>query len=533
MYGLKSRRPPAEQDLPAETLAELVRARISPVDLLAVAAGDGEGGDGATTEGSAAPGQPAAGPRPAGTGLAPSYSPGPVPPRRGPARRGAGRAARPPLPRVFRGSTAQVQGLYPWLHGAPLRASGAYLGVDCLSGAAFSCHPIEWLRNGLITNPNLLITGVPGSGKSATIKALALRLMAYGVATFVVGDVKNEYAPLARALGVEPVELGPGLGNRLNPLDAGPLGENLPTDLELLREWLGEIHRRRLTLLSSLVMMRLGRALDPTEEAALSLAIRHASGEADAATTLTDPTIPAVWRLLRDPVSEMARELRVRQQGVDELRDMIRPLTDALGNMVTGSLSGLFDGPTTIRPDFDAPLQTVDLSRLDGRGDETVAMTLACVSSWGQAAIDADGGPVRLVIRDELWRSMRIPAMIRKIDSDLRLSRAHGTIQALATHRLADFEAVGAAGSEEAAIARNLISSCDIRVCLAQDTRPLAMTREVIGLTDTECAHIGSWSAAQIGRALWKVGRDSSHVVHTMLTPTEQRLFWTNEKMAV
>src|SRR6266566_2479568 len=408
MHGLRSRRPPAEQELPAESLADMVRARVAAADLVAAdgAAGDGDqAGPGGT--------QPT-GTRPAGTGPSPGHPSGPVPPRRGMARRGAGRAPRPPLPRVFRGSTAQVQGLYPWLHGAPLPPVGAYLGVDCLSGAAFSCHPIEWLRRGLITNPNLLITGVPGAGKSATIKALALRLMAYGVATFVVGDIKNEYAPLARALGITPVELGPGLGTRLDPLDAGPLGENLPTDADLLRERLGEIHRRRLTLLSSLVTMRLGRPPDPTEEAALSLAIRYASGGADAATTLTDPTIPQVWQLLRDPVTEMARELRVRRYGLDELRDMIRPLTDALGNMVTGSLSGLFDGPTTAAPDFDAPLQTVDLSRLDGRGDETVAMTLACVSSWGQAAIDAAGGPVRLVIRDELWRSMRIPAMVRK-----------------------------------------------------------------------------------------------------------------------
>ena len=29
-----------------------------------------------------------------------------------------------------------------------------------------------------------------------------------------------------------------------------------------------------------------------------------------------------------------------------------------------------------------------------------------------------------MIIRDELWRSLRIPALIRKIDSDLRLSRA-------------------------------------------------------------------------------------------------------------
>jgi hypothetical protein len=512
MRAIATRRQTATQELPASALATtLVRpGAADPASALVLAP---------------AP-VPAAAP-PSGRGR-----PGPAAPARGWPRRGAGRAPQPPPPRVFRGSTGQVQGLYPWLHGAALPAAGAYLGVDCLSGASFSCHPIEWLRLGLITNPNLLVTGIPGAGKSATIKALALRLMAYGVRVFVVGDIKNEYAPLARALGVTPVELGPGLATRLNPLDAGPLGELLPSDAEQLRQRLAEIHRRRLTLLSTLVTMRLDRALAPTEEAALSLAIRHASGEAGAASTLADPTIPQVWQLLRDPAPEMATELRVRA-GVDELREMIRPVTDALGTMVTGSLSGLFDGPTTVRPDFAAPIQTVDLSRLHGRGDSTLAMTMACVSSWGQAAIDVEGGPVRLIIRDELWRSMRVPAMVRKIDSDLRLSRAEGTIQVLATHRLADFEAVGAASSEEAAIARNLISSCDIRVCLAQDTGPLAMTREAIGLTQTECAHIGSWSAAQIGRALWKVGRGSSHVVHLMLTPAEQKLFWTNERMAV
>ena len=434
----------------------------------------------------------------------------------------------PPVP-VFRGSSGQVQGLYPWLYGGAMPPVGAYLGTDCLTGGAFSCHPVEWLFRGLVTNPNMLITGVPGAGKSATIKALMLRLMAYGVKTFVLGDLKNEYAPLARAFGVDPVELGPGLPARLNPLDAGPLGQHLPAGPARLGERLAEIHRRRITLLSALLEMRLGRNLTPTEEAALSLAIRHASGEADGATTLTDPTIPQVWALLRDPTSDMAAEMRA--DSAARLREMIRPATDALGNMVAGSLSGLFDGPTTVRPDFGAPIQTVDLSRIDSRGDETVAMTLACVSSWGQAAIDEPGGPVRLVIRDELWRAMRIPAMVRKVDSDLRLSRAHGTIQALATHRLADFEAVGAAGSEEAAIARNLIASCDVRICLAQDTEPLAMTRDAIGLTDTECAHIASWSGEQLGRSLWKIGRAASHIVQVVLTPPERQLYWTNQRM--
>ena len=487
-------------------------------------------------------------PAPAGPAQPDGRRPGvPVPPRRGWARAWGGRAAlAPPVP-VYRGSTAQVEGLYPWLYGGSLPAAGACIGIDCLTGAAFSCHPLAWLADGVTSSPNIVFTGVPGAGKSATMKALALRLMPYGVRTFVAGDLKNEYAPLARALGTEPVELGPGLPGRLNPLDAGPLGQSLPADEALLAGRLAEIHRRRLVLLCSLAAMRLGRALTPTEESAVSLAIVEASGRATGprpgeGAGLADwgarqpapaaPTIAQVWAVLRDPTPEVARDLRVRGDSPGELREMTRPVTDALGGMIRGALAGLFDGPTTVSPDFTAPIQTVDLSRMAGRGDEVIAMILACVSTWAQAAID-EPGPARMVIRDELWRSLSIPALVRKIDSDLRLSRAQGTIQVLATHRLADFAAAGPAGSAESVIAAGLVASCDTRVCLRQDIAPLGQMAGQIGLTDTECAHIASWSGHHVGRALWKVGRSASAVVQVVLTPAEQRLFWTNERMAV
>jgi type IV secretory pathway VirB4 component len=435
-------------------------------------------------------------------------------------------------PDPHRATTAQVQGIFPFLTGSGVPPVGAVMGWDVLTRATFTCHPVEWLLRDLVTNPNMIFTGIPGSGKSATMKALAFRLMAFGVKVLVAGDIKNEYAPLARALGVEPVELGVGLPARLNPLDAGPLGANLPTDAASARERLDEIHRRRVTLLDSLITMQLGRRLLPIELAAISYAIRRVTGQDAAASRLSEPTIPQVWQVLAHPDNALARDLGIARADVELACEKLEHVRHALGNMVEGALGGLFDGPSTVRLDFDAPIQSVDLSRIDGRGDDTVAMVMACVSSWAQAAIDQPGG-VRAVVRDEVWRSMRIPAMIRKIDSDLRLSRSHGTIQMLSTHRLSDFEQVGNAGSEEVAIARNLIASCDTRVLLAQDTGPLAMTREAIGLTDSECEHIASWSAEHKGYALWKIGRAASHIVRVGLTPMEMTLFHTNERMAV
>ncbi len=43
----------------------------------------------------------------------------------------------------------------------------------------------------------------------------------------VTGDTRGEYSPVARALGYEPIDIGSGLGNRLNPLNLGPLAAEL------------------------------------------------------------------------------------------------------------------------------------------------------------------------------------------------------------------------------------------------------------------------------------------------------------------
>ncbi|MCK9897416.1 hypothetical protein [Frankia sp. AgB32] len=447
--------------------------------------------------------------------------------RRG--RRGAfgGRAANTAQASVWRGSTAAVQGLYPMLTRAGVPPVGAYIGYDVITGSAFSCHPVEWLRHGLVRNPNLLVSGSPGAGKSATLKALSLRLTQFGVSTLVLGDLKGEYGPLVQAVGGTVSELGPGLPGRLNPLDAGPLGARLLRDPALLTERLAEIARRRLRLLVTLVGAR--TPVGPEDETVLAEALRIATGEHHAHSRLADPTIPDIHRVLLDAPDHLVTAVRCASQA--EFVGLFRRVTDALGSMVR-NLAGIFDAPTTVALDFDAPMQSVDISRLSQRGEDAVVVGLSCLSSWGQAAID-EPGRLRMVIRDEVWRQLRAGVeFVRKIDSDLRLSRAEGTIQVLATHRLADFEAVGAAGSEAVAIARELVSSCDVRILLAQDTRPLADLADAVGLTDAERHLVASWGGGDRGRGLWKIAGIGGYPVQLVLTDAEAQLYHTDERMA-
>ncbi len=77
-----------------------------------------------------------------------------------------------------------------------------------------------------VTNPNVFIFGKPGRGKSALVKAFMLRMIRFGYRSLVLGDVKDEYEDISRALGVEPYRIGPGLPGRINPLDVGPLGQD-------------------------------------------------------------------------------------------------------------------------------------------------------------------------------------------------------------------------------------------------------------------------------------------------------------------
>lgn len=457
----------------------------------------------------------------------------PLAPRRG--HRTAGRgwapvdvAARLP---VYQATTTEVGGLFPLLAANGVPAVGARMGYDTLSGGAFYCHPVEWLLRGLATNPNLVLFGEPGRGKSSTVVAFCLRMMLFGIKTLISGDVKGEYTPLLRALGVTPIALGRGSTARLNALDLGPLASRWSGwGLNRQREELAGVLGRWVKLLAALAETQ-GYSPTVTDEAVLAAVLRQLVGAGDGYTALKPITVPDVAHELADPRDELW--LDARFAGRREFLDHTRQITDALTNLVVGPLAGLFDEPTNFALDFDAPIQSMDLSLLRSRGDQAVAVALTCLGSWSSLITDLqDDGEIRIVVRDEVWRQMRLGLRaVQAVDSDLRLSRAERKIQLLVMHKPSDLLSVGAAGSQEVAIAKDLLALCSTRILLGQSTRVADELATDLALSEREQDVTTGWAMERRGRALWKIENNPGYKVQTVLSATEQQIFDTNAQL--
>lgn len=452
----------------------------------------------------------------------------PAAPRRGRAARGEGWSPVEAPMTVYQAATHEIGGLFPLLaaHGIP--PVGARIGYDTLSGGAFYCHPIEFVLRGICANPNMVIFGEPGRGKSSTVVAFLLRMMVFGVKTLISGDVKGEYSPLLRALGITPIALGRGSPARLNALDLGPLRHRWPMwTAQRQRDELDGVLGRWVKLLVALAEAQ-GYTPTVTDEAALSTVLRRLVGAADGSTQLGPVTIPDVHRELADPERDLWEGLRFADRR--HFLDHTRSITDALGNLISGPLAGLFDEDTNITLDWDVPVQSMDLSRLRSRGDQAIAVALTCLGSWSSLVTDLqDDGEIRIVVRDEVWRQMRLgPKAVHAVDSDLRLSRAERKIQILVGHKPSDFLSVGHAGSQEVAIAKDLLALCSTRILLGQSTRIADELADDLALSEKEQDVTTGWAMDRVGRALWKIESAPGYKVQTVLSRTEKRLFDTN-----
>ncbi len=420
----------------------------------------------------------------------------------------AGRSLRRFRVPAHRTTSDIVAGAYPFLAEAGLGSDGVYIGQDAWSGGGFCFDPWTLYAQGVLTNPNCLLAGVVGKGKSCLAKSMATRSIAVGRRVYVPGDPKGEWTAVAAAVGGATITLGGGTRHRLNPLDAGTRTPGLAAE-----EWAAEVTRRRRVLLGSITQSTLGRPLQPVEHTALDAALEHAC-RAEA------PTLPLVVAALLDPPTALPGAT------IPELTRDGRDVGHALRRLVAGDLAGLFDGPSTVAFDSTLPMVTLDLSAING-SDQLIALVMTCASAWMEAALATPDSGHRWVIYDEAWRLMRQPSLLARMQSQWKLSRGLGIANLLVVHRLSDLDAVGDHDSESRALARGLLGDCSTKIIYQQETSETAHTASLLGLTGAERAQLPD---LQQGEGLWRVG-GHAYIVRHIATPGELEVFDTNQRM--
>jgi type IV secretory pathway VirB4 component len=410
-------------------------------------------------------------------------------------------------------TTRNLGAAYPFIAEAGLGQRGVVIGDDLLGGS-FVFDPFELYAQGVVSNPNMVVFGQIGRGKSAFVKTFLWRQAVFGRKAWVV-DPKGEYSDLAAAWGVRPVALRPGGAIRLNPLDPGPGHDSGE----------GSTARRQMELLSSLASACLGRSLLPRERAALGVALVSATERADV------PTVPSVVEELLAPTAASAASLRTE---LHELLEDGRDVALELRRLVHGDLCGMFDGPTTSGLDLSAPLVVLDLSAL--YTSTALGILMACATAWLQAALarassargatERTSGHVFLVV-DEAWAILSNLGVARWLQSSWKLSRAFGVSNVAVLHRVSDLRSVGASDSEQVALAQGLLADSETRVIYAQSPGELALAGELLSLSATESDLLPQ---LRRGVALWKVGQRSFLVQHR-LSPMERLLVDTDGAM--
>ena len=119
---------------------------------------------------------------------------------------------------------AHLCSVYPFHVDAGFGERGVLMGANVTGGfAGFFFDPFEFYAQRHLTNPNMIVMGSVGFGKSATVKAFLRRLKAvYGAGRYLaIIDPKGEYGPVAADLGLAVVKPAPGRLDRINPMDPG------------------------------------------------------------------------------------------------------------------------------------------------------------------------------------------------------------------------------------------------------------------------------------------------------------------------
>jgi len=461
---------------------------------------------------------------------------------------GGGRVGYLDPPTMWRATTVQACGMWPFAAGSGAPMTGVPLGQHLFTGATVCGDPLNWFtRARYISNPSLFMLGMPGLGKSTLVNRMLIGLSATGVVPLVLGDLKPDYADTVRALGGQVISIGRGRGG-INVLDPGAMGAAAARIGGEAGEVLkAETHGRVLNMVAALITIVRGRPMDDHEQSVLSAVLHHLRERTPPGRTVL---LPDVLRVLTEG-PDRVRAVTLDRGDDARYRDAVDPLHRSLLGILDGPLGDTFASETSTRIDPGAPAVCIDIS---GIGEADTQLTAAAMlAAWSDglgtvaashALADAGLEPRRwfFTVLDELWRPLRAASgIVDRIDALTRLNRSLGLGDAKITHTLKDAEALGT--DADRAKARGFVERAGMVVCAGLPKAEMEDLGKVVGLSRREIELVSSWSSPPgwgvsgeheeppgRGRFLIKVGGRPGIPIKVAITDAERRLHNTNTR---
>lgn len=411
--------------------------------------------------------------------------------------------------------THAVQTMFPLTSSDISHDSGVLYGVN------MTTHSNVILDRFKLDNPNMIVLGKSGSGKSFTAKMEMLRWLMHGVPVVVI-DPQNEYQRLCEALGGQFISISVNSHFKINPLDfsfATYPGKDVLTEKVLnVVKLLG-------SMLSEGSGSEEGRGLDAEQRAIIDEALlelyRNYGYANDPATQehATAENMP----LLSDLYDLLLSKVEARENDPN-FRAKIGPLVAVLKRYIRdGSLAGLFDKHTNV--DLRSNLIVFNVQGLDkdlvGVGMHGI---LEFVRTTMLTVEQLSSGQKKLIYIDEAHRLMKFRESAAFIEDLAKTVRKFNIGLTVLTQDPEDFlkNRDGSIRPEGVTIVRN----CAMQILLNQHKNGIPVIAEIFGLTEAEADYL---MRTERGEGLLFAQEEHAWLsMRNMASPMEYELITTN-----
>lgn len=359
-------------------------------------------------------------------------------------------------------TSADLASLRVPAHDAGTGLSGSSLG-ETQYGSPFVLDAFDAYGAGLVSNPNVVVSGSIGAGKSTIVKMQLERALRRGRRAVVV-DPKGEYADLATLHGVKPVALG--RDGWCSPFSGD--------------------EREGRNLLRALLASAQGSPLSSDQHFALDEVWRRLA---------TPRPTRVLWSLYELLASHLESSTASAQ----------RSLALILYRFIYGDLAGLFDGENDPLV-FAGDLVVLDLSAQWSSNSLSVAV-LSAVAAAQQVV--GQRGELGYLVLDEAWALLSDRDALRWLQGSWKLARARGLSHVLVLHRWSDVAAAGDAGSVQRERAQGLLRECETAWLFRQPPDEAREMSLALGLSSREEHYL---TALPKGVALVRYGAHRSIV---------------------